>query len=66
MNLINKRRAQAKTTLHPASIMRLVRIGKFPKPVPLGSARIAFVEREVDEWIEARMKERDSRLTRES
>ena len=62
MKLINKRVTSERTSLHPASIMRLVKIDKFPKPVELGSARIAFVEEEVDAWIEARAAERRSRV----
>jgi prophage regulatory protein len=62
MNLINKRIAAARTTLHPASLMRLVRAGKFPKPVPLGQTRIAFVEAEVEAWIKARVDERDGAI----
>ena len=59
MTLISKRIAAARTTLHPASVMRLVRQGKFPQPVPLGPARIAFVEAEVERWIADRIEERD-------
>ena len=35
-------------------IYRLVRDGKFPKPIHLGKARIGFVEAEVDDWLAAR------------
>jgi prophage regulatory protein len=59
MNLLNKRAAAARTTLHPVSLMRLVRKGKFPKPVHIGEARIAFVEEEVDNWIKAQIEKRD-------
>jgi prophage regulatory protein len=39
---------------------RLIRDGKFPKPIKLGENRIAFSEDEVDACIKARMAERDS------
>lgn len=44
-----------------SSIYRLVSIGRFPKPVKLGvgpSARIAFLENEVDAFIAAAANER--------
>jgi prophage regulatory protein len=29
----------------------LIAAGKFPRPVPLSSARIAWIEDEVDQWL---------------
>ena len=43
-----------------AHIYRLVRAGKFPKPIKLGENRIAWVEAEVDEWINNKIAERDA------
>ena len=40
-------------------LWRLERAGKFPKRVPLGKARHGWLETEIDEWIEARLSERD-------
>ncbi len=40
-------------------IHQLVLAGKFPKPIKLGKATTGFVAREVDQWIEARIAERD-------
>ena len=42
---------------------RLVKAGKFPKPVKIGfeRGRIAYVESEIDDWIAARIAERDGR-----
>lgn len=40
-------------------IYRLIKAGKFPRPVRLGENRIAFVEAEVDDWLAARLAERD-------
>lgn len=39
---------------------RLIKAGKFPQPVKLGGARNAWVEAEIDEWVEARIAERDA------
>jgi prophage regulatory protein len=40
-------------------LWRLERAGKFPKRVPLGAARHGWLETEIDEWILARLAERD-------
>jgi predicted DNA-binding transcriptional regulator AlpA len=34
--------------------------GNFPKPIALGAMTRGFVEAEVDDWIAARMRDRDS------
>lgn len=41
-------------------LARLVDAGKFPRPVAVGGNRIAWVEAEIDGWIEARMAEREA------
>ena len=40
-------------------VWRLVRAGKFPKPVHLGPNCIAWVETEIDAHIERKIAERD-------
>jgi prophage regulatory protein len=41
-------------------LWRLERAGKFPKPVPIGPARYAYVEAEVDDYIAALVVARDA------
>jgi predicted DNA-binding transcriptional regulator AlpA len=41
-------------------ITKLIAAGKFPKPIHLGAATVGFLESEIDEWITARIRERDS------
>jgi len=53
------------TGLSRSYLYALAAQGKFPKSVPLvpgGSSR-AWVEREVQEWIEQRISERDEEVT---
>ncbi|HFP0732893.1 TPA: helix-turn-helix transcriptional regulator [Escherichia coli] len=38
-----------------AWIYRLINQGRFPKPVKIGSRSVAFIESEVDEWINQRI-----------
>ena len=39
---------------------RLIKAGKFPAPLKIGAARNAWVESEIDAWIEQKIAERDS------
>ncbi len=41
-------------------ISRMVAAGTFPVPVETAPRRVAFVEAEVEAWIEARIAERDT------
>ena len=43
-----------------AHIDRLREAQRFPAPIILGENRNAWVEEEIDQWIEARIAERDS------
>lgn len=40
-------------------IDRMIKEGRFPKPVYLSPRRRAFVEAELDEWVKARVNQRD-------
>jgi|SRR5580658_5886384 prophage regulatory protein len=46
----------------PDHLRRKVKAEEFPAPVLLSAARIAWVEAEVLEWLEARVAERDASL----
>jgi len=47
-----------RVALSRSQVSNLVRADKFPRPVDLG-ARVGFVEREVNAWIAARIRDRD-------
>jgi prophage regulatory protein len=40
-------------------IYRKIADGTFPRPVPLGPSKVAFLEREIEEWIAARVDARE-------
>lgn len=46
-------------SISKTQLYRLINTGEFPKPVPVGRHRVAFVEREVQAWIGARVRLRD-------
>lgn len=48
------------TGLSRSHIYKLMSEGKFPENVILGPRCVAWVEQEVDEWIQNKISERDS------
>jgi len=46
------------TSLSRTAINRWRDLGKFPKAVPLGDKRVAFVRSEVEQWIRDRIAQR--------
>lgn len=40
-------------------LWRLIKAGAFPRPVKIGENKSAFVETEIDAWIEEKIVERD-------
>jgi predicted DNA-binding transcriptional regulator AlpA len=58
MQLLTKQEAGARVRMHPESLMRLAREGRFPKPLKAtASAKsgVRFVAAEIEEWIAERM-----------
>jgi prophage regulatory protein len=46
-------------------VYRMMAAGTFPRPVKLGGQRIGFVEEEIDDFIRARIAQRDATATEE-
>lgn len=55
--LVIERAGLSKSTIYARATA-----GTFPKPVSLGNSLSAWVESEVDEWVEARIAARDEAL----
>jgi prophage regulatory protein len=53
-----------RVSFHPVHIRRLVRHDKFPAPIRLGENRVAWIEAEIDEWLEGKRQERDAGISR--
>lgn len=53
--LIRRKEVQTKTGLCASSIYALMKQGKFPHPIHLSIRRVAWIESEVDLWIEERI-----------
>lgn len=59
MSLIKIKAVMQRTGLSRSHIYALAQQGKFPKPTKLSERSSAWVESEVQEWIESRIKVRD-------
>ncbi|OKB80041.1 dipicolinate synthase [Escherichia coli] len=54
-NLLRLSDVMRRTGYGRAWIYRLINQGRFPKPVKIGPRSVAFIESEVDEWINQRI-----------
>lgn len=43
-------------------LYRLIDAKRFPRPLPIGGNRVAFLESELDAWLSAKQEERDSEV----
>jgi len=53
--LMAPKEAAAATSLSRTLLSLMAEAGEFPTPVKLGERRIAYVRKEVEEWIDARI-----------
>ncbi|WP_446471113.1 helix-turn-helix transcriptional regulator [Xenorhabdus stockiae] len=56
-NLIRLPEVQRRTGYSKAWIYRLIADEKFPKQVKIGTRSVAFIESEIDGWIDQRISE---------
>jgi len=56
-NLMRLKNVLERTGYSRAWIYRLINQNRFPKPIKIGSRTIAFVESEIDDWINQRIAE---------
>jgi prophage regulatory protein len=59
MRLLSKKQVREKVLYSPAHIARLEAAGSFPKRIRLGQGRVGWLEAEIEDWIAARVAERD-------
>ncbi|ENO00516.1 MULTISPECIES: AlpA family transcriptional regulator [Pseudoalteromonas] len=58
MRLIKLKEVIEKTSLGRSTIYEFMTKGTFPKQVPLGAKSVAWLESEVDDWIEDKVRGR--------
>lgn len=59
MRIMRLKEVMSNTGLGRSTIYKYITEGQFPKPVSLGDRAVGWVDGEVDEWIMARIEERD-------
>lgn len=59
MKLLSKKQVREKVVYSVQHITRLEQKGLFPKRIRLGDSRVAWLESEIDDWIEQKLLERD-------
>ena len=57
--LIRRPEVIAKVGLQTSQIYDLIAEGRFPTPVPIGARAVAWLESEIDAWIDARIGDRE-------
>lgn len=57
--LIRRKEVLSRIGLGQTSLYQLIRDGKFPAPIPVSVQAVAWLEAEVDAWIQQRIEERD-------
>ncbi|MBU3893073.1 AlpA family transcriptional regulator [Serratia rubidaea] len=62
-NLIRLPDVQRRTGYSKAWIYRLISQGKFPASVKIGTRAIAFVESEIDDWVNQRIADSRKEVT---
>ena len=60
VTFLNIEQVRQRTSLSKQEIYRRVRRGDFPRQVPIGPARVAWVETEIDAWAQKILERRRS------
>ena len=50
------KQAKDQVGLGRTAIYEKIKSGEFPKPYPLGARAVGFLQSEIDDWIESRIK----------
>jgi prophage regulatory protein len=53
--LLRRRDVQARTGLPPSTMDDAIRRGEFPRPIRIAPRAVAWIEGEIDDWIERRI-----------
>ena len=65
LSVLKLAEVKARTKLSGSSIYRLMALGEFPQPLKLGDAAAAWVESEIDAWLEAKLVKRNQETPEE-
>lgn len=57
IELLRRPDVEKKTGLSRSTIYKRIDEGTFPKPIPLGGRLVAWLEADIQDWIQLRIKE---------
>ena len=60
MRILSKRQLKELVLYSPQHVARLEAAGAFPKRIQLGQCRVGWIEQEVLDWLQERIKRRDA------
>lgn len=63
MQILRLKKVMDMTGLGRSSIYKFISEGSFPRPVSLGDRAVGWLAVEIEEWIMARVEERDTGVT---
>lgn len=61
MRIMRLEEVMTVTGFKRSSVYKYMAMGTFPKPVPLSARAVGWVSTEIEDWIQARVAERDQR-----
>ncbi|ASK21097.1 helix-turn-helix transcriptional regulator [Halomonas sp. N3-2A] len=62
MKLIRIKDVMERTGLARSTIYKYISLGQFPQPIKLGTRAVAWVESEIEAWINDSIKRRDGKV----
>lgn len=62
MKLIRIKDVMERTGLARSTIYKYISLGQFPQPIKLGTRAVAWVESEIEAWINDGIKRRDGKV----
>jgi prophage regulatory protein len=63
MRVLRLKAVKEKTGKGHTKIYEEIKAGTFPRPIKIGTRAVGWLEHEIDEYIEAKIAERDSAAT---
>ena len=60
MRILRRPDVETQTGLSRSTIYDLMKVHKFPRPVPLGEKSVGWLESEIENWIAERVAEREA------
>ena len=55
MSISRRPQVQARTGIPKATMYAMMAMGTFPRPIKIGARAVAWLDSDIDRWIEARV-----------